>query len=196
MSRMVELRDAVIADIRANVPGLASIEPHKHGRLGGKDVRRLGIKTPGVRVGLGVVRPVELDTDRIVRALVQVWTCAITQGKDAEAAAWDIAAAIALRCQTANGWGLTRIGDPQSVIIAPAHDDETENTQATLVFTTWAQSLVLSGPYDPNTDPTYTKMTSSGLRDHAPDGTHEWPRPEGPDPWPGGQPVGDGSGWR
>ena len=192
MSRIVELRDAVIADIRAHVPGLASVEAHRHGRLGGKEVKRLGVRTPGVRVGLGVVRPVELGADRVVRALVQVWTCAIAQGKDAEAVAWDIAAAIALRCEAANGWGLTRVGDPQSVIVAPAHDDDTEGAQAALVFTTWAQSLVLSGPPVPTAPP----MSGPRLREHAPDGTREWPGPAQPEPWPQGEPVGNGSGWR
>ena len=116
-ARFVEFRQAVADKIKEALPELQSCEVQT-GRFNLDDLKTESVRTPGVRFAV-IKAPIQNEPNASQTALCECAAFVVTEGRDRDTAAWTIAEAIASLAHSGQQWGLTKIGVPTDVLVAP-----------------------------------------------------------------------------
>jgi|GEM_PF-2663692 len=109
-TRLNALREAVKKVIKETIPALASVES-QFGRLGLEEMARLMVRPPSVRVAI-ISADFTPALDARLEAEVTLAAFIVTEGKNRDEQAWDIAEAICCLIRGNQLWGLTKISAP------------------------------------------------------------------------------------
>lgn len=137
--RINTFRSAVIADIKAILPALRTIEP-QFGRFDLDELERTSLRCPAVRVAVLHAKLADQASGQSEAAL-QCAAFVVTEGKDRDEQGWTIAEAIATRLHSGQRWGLNRIGDPVKPVIQPVVSASIRDRGVAIIAVEWSQTL-------------------------------------------------------
>ena len=137
--RINTFRTAIAETIKAAMPALKECEPQL-GRFDLDELERGSIKTPAIRVGVLMGR-LESRSNDTSSALFDCAAFAITDGKGRDAAAWNMAEAVAELLRRNQRWGLQDIGVPESLRIGAIVTGQFKSRGISVVAVDWKQKL-------------------------------------------------------
>ncbi len=178
---LVELRDAVVASLSANIPELKDVQPHG-GRFTLDDLKRYSLKAPAARVAfvglrpsqlnsavaLGVVpaqlwsfvglRPSQLNSAGQLVGPVQFMIALITKGASADRDGLRLAERVADWVQFST-WGLSNIEAAQVTGVENLYNTEVDSSGVCLLAVSFSQRIAFG------TNRAIEDMTADGFLD-------------------------------
>lgn len=137
--RINTFRRAVCSHIAGLLPDLRSCEI-QFGRFDIDALDRFSVRAPAVRVAVLSGDSQQEAADR-KSAELKCAAFAITEGRDHEEAAWDIAEAIFTDLSPARMFGLLQLSGPSKVRITPIVTGNLKNRAVSIIAVEWTQEM-------------------------------------------------------
>lgn len=144
MGRINQFREAVRAGIAAALPELRAVES----QLGRFDLDRLltsSLPVPSVQVGI-LKAPLDARADDSSSAMCAMAAFVLTGGRHRDDEGWAVAEALAVLLRRNQMWGLTQVGVPEAIRIAPVVSADVRKRGTAIVAVEWTQALHAIGP--------------------------------------------------
>ncbi len=154
---LVELRDAVVASLSANIPELKDVQPHG-GRFTLDDLKRYSLKAPAARVAFVGLRPSQLNSAGQLVGPVQFMIALITKGASADRDGLRLAERVADLVQFST-WGLSNIEAAQVTGVENLYNTEVDSSGVCLLAVSFSQRIAFG------TNRAIEDMTADGFLD-------------------------------
>lgn len=147
---LLTLRQAIVDDLKANVPNLKTCEGHG-GRFDATELKRVAMRAPAVFVACLGLADVEEGHDGVAGTLT--WGAFVvtrdTPGSSRDQAALAVLQAILVRLP-GNRWGLDQAeGRPERVSAQNLYSATVDRLGVALWAVSWRQRMVIGGELDP-----------------------------------------------
>lgn len=137
--RINAFRTAVVASLKATVPGVVSVEP-QFGRFNLDELERNSIKCPTIRVAVLTAKVPSAASGQQTGAL----SCAafvVVDGAGRDEKAWLLAEAVATKLHAGQMWGLVKLTPPDKPSIQPVISASIKDRGTVIIAVEWNQDI-------------------------------------------------------